>query len=290
MLFGYSYLLQFIGGEVLKIFLLDFLFLNNFYINIITHKFMMMISSPLEQFQILPIIPLRFGDIDVSFTNSALIIIVGCTLVLLLMQMLMTTETGAHVVPNRWQVIIEGIYEMISGMLNDNVGQRGQQYFPFVFTLFTFIFTANLIGLVPYSFTVTSHLIVTLMLATIVFVGVNIICVREHGLHMFALFLPPGSSLALAPVLVPIELISYFFRVISLAVRLFANMMAGHTLLKVIAGFGWSMMAGGMFFAHFGPLITLYLLVGLELGVAMIQAYVFTILTCIYLNEAVNLH
>jgi len=251
---------------------------------------MMMVSSPLEQFQILPILPLRFGNFDISFTNSALIIIVGCILVLLLMQMLMTTETGAHVVPNRWQVIIEGIYEMVSGMLNDNVGQRGQQYFPFVFTLFTFIFTANLIGLIPYSFTVTSHLVVTLMLATIVFVGVNIICVREHGLHMFALFLPPGSSLALAPVLVPIEVISYFFRVISLAVRLFANMMAGHTLLKVIAGFGWSMMAGGMFFAHFGPLITLYLLVGLELGVAMIQAYVFTILTCIYLNEAVNLH
>lgn len=251
---------------------------------------MMIISSPLEQFQILPLLPLRFGNMDFSFTNSALIAIVGCAFVLLLMQMLMTTETGAYVVPNRWQVIIEGLYEMISGMLNDTVGERGLQYFPFVFTLFTFVLTSNLIGLVPYSFTITSHLIVTLTLATIVFVGVNVICMRNHGLHMFALFLPPGSSLALAPALVPIELVSYFFRVISLAVRLFANMMAGHTLLKVIAGFGWSIMAGGMFFAHFGPLIILYLLVGLELGVAIIQAYVFTILTCIYLNEAVNLH
>jgi ATP synthase subunit 6 len=249
-----------------------------------------MIFSPLEQFQILPLIPLKFGNLDLSFTNSALIIIIGCTIVLFLMNLLMPTDNGGALVPNRWQVILENIYEMISGMLNDNVGPRGQQYFPFVFVLFTFILTANLIGLVPYSFTITSHLIVTLLLATIVFVAVNIICAREHGIHMFALFLPPGSSLALAPLLVPIELVSYFFRVISLSVRLFANMMAGHTLLKVIAGFGWSMMVGGLFFSHFIPLLTLYLLVGLELGVAMIQAYVFTILTCIYLNEAVNLH
>jgi ATP synthase subunit 6 len=250
----------------------------------------MFISSPLEQFQILPLIPLRFGNLDLSFTNSALIGIISCTLVLLLMQMLMQTETGAHVVPNRWQVIIEGIYEMISGMLNDNIGPRGQQYFPFVFVLFTFILACNVIGLVPYSFTVTSHLCVTLMLSMIVFVALNIILVREHGLHAFSLFLPPGSSLALAPLLVPIELVSHIFKLISLSVRLFANLMAGHTLLKVIAGFGWSMMAGGMFFSHFMPLATLYLLFGLELGVAIIQAYVFTILTCIFLNDAVNLH
>jgi len=250
----------------------------------------MFISSPLEQFQILPLIPLRFGSFDLSFTNSALIGVVACTLFLLLMQMLMQTETGAHVVPNRWQVIVEGIYEMISSMLNDNIGERGQQFFPFVFVLFTFILICNVIGLVPYSFTLTSHSCVTLTLSMTVFMGFSIICARDHGLHMFALFLPPGSSLALAPLLVPIELVSYFFRLISLAVRLFANLMAGHTLLKVIAGFGWSMMAGGLFFSHFAPLITLYLLFGLELGVAIIQAYVFTILTCIFLNDAINLH
>jgi len=126
----------------------------------------------------------------------------------------------------------------------------------------------------------------------IVFVGINIICLKEHGIKMLGLFLPPGSDLGLAPLLVPIEFISYIFRLFSLAVRLFANMMAGHTLLKVIAGFAWSMMAGGtiLFISHFIPLIVLVVLIGLELGVALIQAYVFTILTCIYLNEAVNLH
>ena len=151
---------------------------------------------------------------------------------------------------------------------------------------------SNLIGLIPYSFTITSHLIVTFALALMVFVGVNIICVKEHGLHMVSLFLPPGTSLGLALLLVPIEFVSYMFKPISLGVRLFANMMAGHTLLKVIAGFAWSMMASGgfLFVAHLLPLFVLVLLVGLELGVAMIQAYVFTILTCIYLNDAINLH
>ena len=250
----------------------------------------MFLFSPLEQFQILPLIPLHFGELDLSFTNSTFIGLVACTLFLFLFFLILPTETGGQIIPNRWQVVLESIYEMITSMLNDNIGERGQQYFPFVFVLFTFILICNVIGLVPYSFTLTSHLCVTLTLSMIVFMACNIICAREHGLHMFALFLPPGSSLALAPLLVPIELVSYFFRLISLAVRLFANLMAGHTLLKVIAGFGWSMMIGGLFFSHFAPLFTLYLLFGLELGVAIIQAYVFTILTCISLNDAINLH
>ena len=146
--------------------------------------------------------------------------------------------------------------------------------------------------MVPYSFTITSHLIVTFTLALTTFLGFNIIGIRKHKLNFLSLLLPGGASLALVPLLVPIELVSYIFRVISLPVRLFANMMAGHTLLKVIAGFAWIMsgLSGIMFFAHFVPLILLVLLVGLELGVALIQAYVFTILTCMYINDALNLH
>jgi len=249
-----------------------------------------MLFSPLEQFQILPIVPLRIGAFDISFTNASLIIILGLILSLFTLRLLMPTDGGAHVVPNRYQVIFENIYESVYDMLDGSVGPEGRHYFPIVFTLFTFVLISNLIGLVPYSFTITSHFVVTLLLASTVFVAVNIILFRNHGLHGWSLFLPPGTSLGLIPLLVPIELVSHIFKVIALAVRLFANMMAGHTLLKVIAGFAWSMMAGGYFFAHFVPLATLFVLVGLELFVAMVQAYVFTILTCIYLNDAVNLH
>lgn len=184
------------------------------------------------------------------------------------------------------------LYETVLGMLLDNVGPRGQNYFPFIFTLFLFLLIANVIGLVPYSFTITSHLIVTFALALATFIGINIILVREHGFHALSLFLPAGSSLALAFILIPIELVSYFVRPVSLGVRLFANMMAGHTLLKVIAGFAWTMMlaGGGLLIAHTIPLAILVLLMFLELGVAAIQAYVFTILTCIYLNDAIHLH
>jgi len=206
--------------------------------------------------------------------------------------MLLSNKESFYIVPSKWQIVIETFYETIANMLYDNLGNRGSQYFPFVFILFMFVLLSNLIGLVPYSFTITSHLIVTFSLALSVFIGVNIICAKEHGLHMISLFLPSGTSLGLALLLVPIEFVSYMFKPISLGVRLFANMMAGHTLLKVIAGFAWSMMTSGglLFVAHFLPILVLILLVGLELGVAMIQAYVFTILTCIYLNDAINLH
>jgi len=252
----------------------------------------MFFLSPLEQFQILPLISLRFGNFDISFTNGNLIILIAIGSFFLLMQMLLSQKGSFYIVPSRWQIVIETFYETIANMLYDNLGTKGQQYFPFVFVLFMFVLMSNLIGLIPYSFTITSHLIITFALALMVFVGVNIICIKEHGLHMVSLFLPPGTSLGLALLLVPIEFVSYMFKPISLGVRLFANMMAGHTLLKVIAGFAWSMMISGglLFIAHLVPLLVLVLLVGLELGVAMIQAYVFTILTCIYLNDAINLH
>jgi ATP synthase subunit 6 len=188
--------------------------------------------------------------------------------------------------------MIEITYETIENMLYDNLGDHGKQFFPFIFVLFTFVLFSNIAGLIPYSFTNTSHLIVTFTLAFAIFIGINIICVKTHGIHMISLFLPSGTSLGLALLLVPLELISYMFKPISLGVRLFANMMAGHTLLKVIAGFAYSMLMSGslLVVAHVIPIFILILLVGLELGVAVIQAYVFTILTCIYLNDAINLH
>jgi len=253
------------------------------------HSFL---TSPLEQFQILPLLQLHIGIFDFSITNVTLILTLGIGSVIFVLYSLLSDEGNFSVVPNRIQFVFEMFYDLIFNMLNDVVGAAGKNYFPYVFTLFTFVVTSNVIGLVPYSFTITSHLIVTFALALMTFIGINLICIREHGMNFFSLFLPPGSSIYLAILLVPIELVSYIFRPISLSVRLFANMMAGHTLLKVIAGFAWSMMlaGGGLLIAHVVPLAILILLMGLELGVALIQAYVFTILTCIYLSDAINLH
>jgi len=211
---------------------------------------------------------------------------------MLLISYISSDDNSFFLIPNAWQVIVEIIYETASQLLFDNLGMKGEKYFPFVSVLFTFILLANLIGLIPYSFTITSHLLVTFTLALTVFIGVNIICYQEHKYNMLSLFIPSNTSFFLALLLVPIEFVSYMFKPISLGVRLFANMMAGHTLLKVIAGFAWSMVSAGgiLFIAHVIPLAVLILLVGLELGVALIQAYVFTILTCIYLNDSINLH
>jgi ATP synthase subunit 6 len=197
------------------------------------------------------------------------------------------------VVPNnRWFLLIENIYVGILSLLFDNVGRKGEIYFPFILVLFVFVLQNNLIGLIPYSFTPTSHIILTFALALIVFVGVNKVGSDIHQIHFLKLFLPSGTALPLAFLLVPLEIVSFLSKPISLSVRLFANMMAGHTLLKVIAGFAWNMMEGGglLFVAHLLPLVVLFLLVGLELGVGIIQAYVFTVLSCIYLNDSINLH
>ena len=253
---------------------------------------MFFLSSPLEQFQILPLIPFNLGNFDFSITNGTIISAIGLFSFIYVLHSLLSENKTFFIVPNRIQYVVEVIYGVVYGLLNDNVGSVGKSFFPYVFTLFMFILISNIIGLVPYSFTITSHLIVTFALALMTFIGINLICVREHGINMLSLFLPPGSSMVLAFLLVPIEIVSYIFRPISLSVRLFANMMAGHTLLKVIAGFAWTMMlaGGGLFVAHVIPLAILVVLMLLELGVAAIQAYVFTILTCIYLNDAIHLH
>jgi ATP synthase subunit 6 len=250
-------------------------------------------SSPLEQFQILPIVSLQYGFFDFSITNETVIILLIFFLLLSLIFSLLKEDNTFYLIPNRWQVIVEIIYKLILSLVVDNIrDKQGQKFVPFVFSLFILILSLNLIGLVPYSFTLTSHLIVTLALSLAIFIGINIICIRIHGLHFFALFLPPGTSIALAFLLVPIELISYVFKPVSLSIRLFANMMAGHTLLKVIAGFACTLMAnsGILFLLHYVPLLILIPLFGLELGVALIQSFVFSILICIYLNDSINLH
>jgi ATP synthase subunit 6 len=248
--------------------------------------------NPLEQFQLVPLINLRNGAFDFSFTNSSFFI-VWSLVVFLLFVYLCTFQGGGTVVPNRWQTILENLYLLVLGVVLDNLNSKGLRYFPFVFTLFIFVLCLNIIGIIPYSFTATSHLIVTFTLSLIVFLGRTYICFREHGFKFFAIFLPPGAPLILLPLLVPIEFISYFITLIALAVRLFANMISGHILLKVLIGFAWTIMTTGsalLFFAHVLPLGVVFLLIGIELAVSFIQAYVFATLTCIYINTSLELH
>jgi F-type H+-transporting ATPase subunit a len=251
-----------------------------------------MISSPLEQFALIPLIPMRLGNFDFSITHSTLMMYIGIIAFFSLLSMI-SIERGGTIVPNRWQYFVESIYDTCMTLANDSItGGKCQKYFPIVFVLFTFILVCNVTGMVPYSFTATSHISFTLGLAMITFMGYHIIGVRKHGIRLLELYLPPGVDLALALLIVPIEFLAQFSRIISLSVRLFANMMAGHTLLKVIAGFAWQMMQAGtaLFIAHIITLLVLTVLVGLEMAVAFIQAYVFAVLTCIYINEAENLH
>jgi len=245
--------------------------------------------SPLEQFEIIPFFHVPFGVFDFSITNSTFF---GWVVFFVLLVLFYMIFESAVLIPQSWQIVLEGLFETAINLVFDNIGERGKKYVSLIFVLFSFLITSNLIGMVPYSFTITSHLILTFSLALFLFLGINIISIKKHKLNFFSLFLPSGSTIILAIILVPIEIVSYFFRVISLPVRLFANMMAGHTLLKVIAGFAWTMMSAGgvLFVAHYIPILLLIVLIGLELGVAMIQAYVFAILTCMYLNDAINLH
>jgi len=251
----------------------------------------MNIQNPLEQFQIVPIIPIKAGAIDISFTNSSLMMILATGAFINVCRVVLVEGQG-HLVPNRWQALIEFFYGFIQDMVSSNLGDRGQGYFPMIFVLFIFLLTCNLIGMVPYSFTVTSHIIVTLTLSLTVYIGVTFILFREHGFHALSLFVPAGAPFALYFLLIGIELISNVMRVVSLSVRLFANMMSGHILLKVLLGFAWTMMMSGgiMLLVHLVPMGVVFVLLFLETAVACIQAYVFAILTCIYLIEAMNLH
>jgi F-type H+-transporting ATPase subunit a len=237
---------------------------------------------PLEQFKIEPLIPLHIGGFDVSYTNSALFMTVAVVLITALL--VLGTRRGA-LVPGRWQSISELSYEFVADMVETNAGHGAEPYFPFVFTLFMFVLFANFLGLIPYSFTVTSHIIVTFALAALVFIGVTLIGIARHGTRFLRLFVPEGVPLVLLFLLVPIELLSYFIRPFTLSIRLFANMLAGHTMLAIFGGF-----AASVGLLAFLPTAINIALVGLEILVAALQAYVFAILTCLYLRDALHLH
>ena len=243
----------------------------------------MALASPLEQFVIKPLIPLHVGGVDISFSQSALWMGISVLLITLLMTLSVRSKA---LVPGRWQNVSEMLYEFIFGMVNDNLGDESKKYFPFVFSVYMIVLMGNLLGMVPYSFTYTSHIIVTGALALAVFILATGVGIVRHGLHFFSLFLPKGLPWALMPLIVVIEIISYLSRPISLSVRLFANMVAGHTMLKVFAGF--SVMLGVVLGVL--PMVVNVALYGLEIMIAFIQAYVFAILACIYLKDAIELH
>ena len=201
-----------------------------------------MLYTPLEQFQIISLLNIKLFSLDFSFTNLFLINVLVLFLFFVLISLLISNvnylgKSALFLIPNNWQILIENMYEVVAQLLFDNINIEGQKYFPFIFVLFCFILFSNLIGLIPYSFTITSHLIVTFTLSFSIFIGINLICIQKHKFHMMSLFIPSNTSFGLALLLVPIELLSYIFKPISLGVRLFANLMAGHTLLKVIVGF-----------------------------------------------------
>jgi F-type H+-transporting ATPase subunit a len=249
----------------------------------VVHKGSEHLPDPMHQFQIERYIPLHIFGIDASFTNSALFMLIAACLITLFT--VWSMRKGA-LVPSRGQSLVEISYEFVADMVRDNVGTAGMAYFPFVFTLFMFVLTLNLLGLVPYSFTVTSHIIVTFALAAFIFIGVTIIGFITHGARFLKFFVPEGVPVFMLPLLVVIEVISYLTRPMSLSVRLFANMMAGHTMLKVFAAFVVAMgLLGG-----WAPLGFMVVFTGLELLIAFLQAYVFAILTCIYLNDALHMH
>nr|AYR06684.1 ATP synthase F0 subunit 6 [Rhodogorgon sp.] len=245
--------------------------------------------SPLEQFEIVTILPLTCLGLNISLTNSSLFLLISTFIIFFWLNLSFFKN---NIIPNNWQVLQENFYQLTVNMVRDNLGNKGEYYFPFIFSLHIILLFCNLIGMIPYSFTVTSHIIFTFGLALSIFIGINIIGIQIHGFKFFSLFLPRGVPLIIIPLLVTIEIVSYVVKVFTLSIRLFANMTSGHTLLKIIAGFAWTMLtAGGLLaFFHLIPLILLLILIGLELGIAILQAYVFTLLTCIYLNDVIDLH
>lgn len=245
-------------------------------------------ASPTHQFEIKPLVDLQFSGVDLSFTNSSLWMIVA-TLVSITFFTLATGKKS--MVPNRMQAMSEMAYAFIANMVRENIGTHGRQYFPLIFTIFMVVFLGNALGMLPYSFTYTSHIAVTGALALMVFLMVVVIGIVKHGMHFFSLFLPPGVPLWLMPLVIPIEILSFAIRPVTLSVRLFANMIAGHILLKVIAGFSVSMISMGLAGYALGllPMLFNVILIGFEFLIAFLQAYVFAILSCIYLKDTVEL-
>ena len=243
-----------------------------------------MSTNPMHQFNVYRIGPeISLGNVDISFTNASLFMMISA---LAIIGVFFAGTRRKAVIPTKIQLLTELSYTLVSKMISDTAGSKAKPYFPFIFSLFMFVLFCNMLGMLPYSFTVTSHIIVTFALAAIIFIGVTIIGFVNHGVGYLKLFIPSGVPVVLLPLIVIIEIISYLARPVSLSVRLFANMMAGHTMLKVFGGFVISLgIIGGWL-----PLSFTVALIGLEVLIAFLQAYVFAILTCIYLNDALNLN
>ncbi len=243
-----------------------------------------MAANPMTQFEVYRIGPeIKVGAFDISFTNSSLFMVISTLAILIIFNL---GSKKNSLLPNKLQLLSELSYTFVSKMISDTAGSKARPYFAFIFSLFMFVLFCNMFGMIPYTFTVTSHIIVTFVLASFIFIGVTIVGFIKHGFGYLKLFVPSGVPVVLLPLIVIIEIISYLSRPVSLSVRLFANMMAGHTMMKVFGGFVISLgIVGGWLPLSFSVALT-----GLEILVAFLQAYVFAILTCIYLNDALNLH
>ena len=241
-----------------------------------------MSENPLDQFKIIDLVPLKAGSYNLSFTNSALFMLIGFCVITLFFAFAISRSTN---IPGKLQSSAELMHNFLLGTLNETTSGKGERYLPFIFSLFSFVLVLNLLGLMPSGFTVTSHISITFALALCVFISVTAIAFIKHGFKFFSFFLPQGIPVFLAPLMVLIELFTYLTRPVSLSIRLAANMMVGHLLMFVIAGFILMMGIWGWL-----PGLFIVLFTGFELFVAIIQAYIFTVLTCTYLNDAINLH
>ncbi|MBH1989712.1 MAG: F0F1 ATP synthase subunit A [Alphaproteobacteria bacterium] len=242
-------------------------------------------NNPMHQFEIHKIYDLQLFGIDISVTNSTVFMLITTALIIAVLSL--GIRKGYHLrQPNKAEVVSEQAFNFVANLVDENCGSEARRYLPFVMSFFMLIAMGNVLGMVPYTFTFTSHIIVTFAMAAMVFIVITIIGFMHHGLGYLKIFLPDGAPLFLAPILIPIELISYLSRPISLSVRLFANIMAGHIVLKIFAGFIISLgLVGGVI-----PLGMTVLLTFFEVFVALVQAYIFAILTCVYLNDALHLH
>ncbi len=241
-------------------------------------------NNPLDQFEIHKIFPISFFGHDISFTNSSLAMIVAVLSVVLFLSFAL--KSASIYSPTRKQIFAEKIYNIASDLVGINIGEQGKEFIPLILSIFLFLLACNILGLLPYSFTATSHIAITFTLAMIVFFSVTIVGFIKHGTKFLSLFLPHGIPLWLAPLMIIIELFAFLARPVTLSLRLVANMIAGHVLLKVLAGF----MVSLMFLLKPLPLPLIVILCGFELCVALLQAYIFALLSCVYLNDAVNLH
>jgi F-type H+-transporting ATPase subunit a len=250
------------------------------------------VLSPLSQFEVTSLIGLNapiLGHLNITLTNLALY---ACFILLIVVGLHFYGNNDSKLIPNKWSISLESSYSSLSSMVREQIGYHNEVYLPFIYSLFFFILVGNLISNVPYSFAVTASGVVSLGLSLTIFIGVTILAFHIHGIKFFSFFIPAGTPLGLVPLLVLIELVSYLARAVSLGVRLFANIVAGHTLLKILSTYLYQLFTGSLIVAVITliPFVIFLALVGLELGVSLIQAFVFTLLVCSYLKDAIELH